>query len=120
EREEIAVHELSVGDTVVAIMVAFEVAQRVSLYQSARLTAKRWREASTVLIAAAISDACKRGFTEVDFLRGDEDYKRNFTSERRELMRLRAASGCLAYSMMMTDVAAGKTRALAAVAARRL
>ena len=119
-RDEIAVHELSVGDTVVAIMVAFEVAQRVSLYQSARLTAKRWREASTVLIAAAISDACKRGFTEVDFLRGDEDYKRNFTSERRQLMRLRAASGGLAYSMMMTDVAAANTKALAAGAARRL
>ena len=108
------------AETVIAIMVAFEVAQRVSLYQSARLTDKRWREASTVVIAEAISDACKRGFSEVDFLRGDEDYKRNFTSERRQLVRLRAAAGWLGRSAMTTDIAASKAKALAVQAARRL
>ena len=120
ERDEIAVHEIRADQTVIAIMVAFEVAQRVSLYQSARLTDKRWREASTVVIAEAISDACKRGFSEVDFLRGDEDYKRNFTSERRQLVRLRAAAGWLGRSAMTIDIAASKAKALAAQAARRL
>jgi CelD/BcsL family acetyltransferase involved in cellulose biosynthesis len=120
EHDEIAVHEISADQTVIAIMVTFEVAQRVSLYQSARLTDKRWREASTVVIAEAISNACKRGFSEVDFLRGDEDYKRNFTSERRQVVRLRAAAGWLGRSAMTTDMAASKAKALAAQAARRL
>ncbi|MGN6682298.1 MAG: GNAT family N-acetyltransferase, partial [Streptosporangiaceae bacterium] len=120
ECDEIAVQENSAGQTVIAILVAFEVAERVSLYQSARLTDKRWREASTVVIAKAISDACERGISEVDFLRGDEDYKRNFTSERRQLVRLRAAAGWLGRSAMTTDLAASKARALAVQAARRL
>jgi CelD/BcsL family acetyltransferase involved in cellulose biosynthesis len=118
-RDEIAVHELSAGETVIAIMVAFEVAQRVSLYQSARLTDKRWREASTVLIAEAISDACRRGFNEVDFLRGDEGYKRNFAPERRQVLRLRAAAGWLGRCAMTTDMAASSAKAFAAQAARR-
>jgi hypothetical protein len=38
EVDEIAVHELAMDESVIAIVVAFEVARRVSLYQSARLT----------------------------------------------------------------------------------
>jgi CelD/BcsL family acetyltransferase involved in cellulose biosynthesis len=114
ECDEISVHELSAGETVAAILVAFEVAQRLSLYQSARLTDNQWREASTVLLAAAISDACERGFTEVDFLRGDESYKRSFTSQRRELIRLSAAIGWLGQLAMMADTATSKAKAVAA------
>ena len=33
-----------------------------------------------MLLAAVIKDACQRGLTEVDFLRGGEAYKRNFAS----------------------------------------
>jgi hypothetical protein len=91
EADELAVHELRADQTVAAILVAFEVGRRVSFYQSARLTDNGWREASTVLLAAAISNACERGFAEVDFLRGDEPYKRNFTSHRRDLLRLQVA-----------------------------
>jgi CelD/BcsL family acetyltransferase involved in cellulose biosynthesis len=119
EHDEISVHELSTGQATIAILVAFEVAQRMSLYQSARLTAKQWREASTVLIAAAISDACERGFTEVDFLRGEESYKRNFTSEQRELIRLRTATGWLGQCAMAAGTAYGKARAIAAAARPR-
>jgi CelD/BcsL family acetyltransferase involved in cellulose biosynthesis len=93
ECDEVAVHELAVAGAVVAIMVVFEVAGRVSLYQSARRTDFRWRDATSVLLTAIISDACDRGFTEVDFLRGDEAYKGNFAPTRRELLRLRGASG---------------------------
>ena len=46
-----------------------------------------------VLLSAIIADACRGGFTEVDFLRGTEGYKDNFAPERRELLRLRAADG---------------------------
>jgi CelD/BcsL family acetyltransferase involved in cellulose biosynthesis len=90
---EVVVHELASDHVAVAIVVAFEVAGRASLYQSARLTEPRWRDATTVLLAAIIDDACGRGLTEVDFLRGEEPYKSRFTRHRREMNRLVAGSG---------------------------
>jgi CelD/BcsL family acetyltransferase involved in cellulose biosynthesis len=114
ERDEIAVHELAVGETVIAIMITFEVAGRVSLYQSARLIDFRWRDATSVLLAAIITDACDRGFAEVDFLRGDEAYKSNFAPERRMQFRLRAASGGMGQVVLMVEMAARKARPLAA------
>jgi CelD/BcsL family acetyltransferase involved in cellulose biosynthesis len=91
--DEVVVHELVADDLVVAIVLAFEVAGRVSLYQSARRTDPRWRDATTVLLAAIIDDACARGFTEVDFLRDDEPYKGRFTSQHREMFTLVAGTG---------------------------
>src|SRR5215472_3269718 len=93
EADEVAVHELRASETVLAIMVSFEVAGRVSLYQSARRTEHCWRDATTALLATITADACVRGFTEVDFLRGEEGYKSNFAPERRRLQRLRTARG---------------------------
>jgi len=110
EFDEVAVHELTAGDTVVAIMVTFEVAGRLSLYQSARLTDFRWRDATAVLLAEIIADACSRGFAEVDFLRGEETYKANFAPERRELVRLLAASGRTGRTALAAGLAARKTR----------
>jgi len=91
--DEVVIHELGNDRLVVATVTAFEVADRVSLYQSARLTDRRWRDATTVLLAAIIDDACARGFSEVDFLRGDEPYKGRFTSDHREMVRLVAGRG---------------------------
>ena len=91
--DEVAVHELGNDDLVVATVTAFEVADRVSLYQSARLTDRRWRDATTVLLAAIIDDACTRGFSEVDFLRGDEPYKGRFAPDHRQMLRLVAGQG---------------------------
>jgi len=91
--DEVVVHELGHDDLVVATVTAFEVAGRVSLYQSARLTDRRWRDATNVLLAAIIDDACARGFQEVDFLRGDEPYKGRFTRDHREMLRLVAGQG---------------------------
>jgi CelD/BcsL family acetyltransferase involved in cellulose biosynthesis len=91
--DEVVVHELGNDNVVVATVTAFEVAGRVSLYQSARLTDRRWRDASTVLLAAIIDDACARGFSEVDFLRGDEPYKGRFAPNHREMLRLVAGRG---------------------------
>ncbi|HYT25021.1 MAG TPA: GNAT family N-acetyltransferase [Actinomycetota bacterium] len=92
-RGEVVVHELAAGDEVVAVVSCFEVAGRVSLYQSGRLCAHGWRNAATVLLVEVIRDACRRGLTEVDLLRGDEPYKAGFASAARELLRLRAAHG---------------------------
>lgn len=110
--DEVSVHELTVDQAVIAIVVAFEVAGRVSLYQSARLTDPRCRDASTVLLAAIICDAYTRGFTEVDFLRGDEKYKANFATARRELFRLRSANGRVGRVAMMLETAARKLKRL--------
>ena len=86
-------------------MTAFEVAGRVSLYQSARLTDRRWRDATTVLLAAVIDDACARGFTEVDFLRGDEPYKGRFAPSHREMVRLVAGTGVVGRLGSVTQAA---------------
>ena len=45
--DEVVVHELRNDHLVIATVTAFEVAGRVSLYQSARLTDRRWRDATT-------------------------------------------------------------------------
>jgi len=95
EADEVAVHELGTETLVVTIVVTFEVAGRVSLYQSARLTDARWRDVTTALLAAIVDDACDRGFSEVDFLRGEEPYKGRFTPDRREMFRLVAGKGAL-------------------------
>ena len=93
--DEVVVHELGNDSLVVACVAAFEVAGRVSLYQSARLTDPRWRSATTVLLAAIVDDACARGFNEVDFLRGDEPYKGRFAPNHREMLRLVAGKGAV-------------------------
>jgi len=114
EVDEVAFHELTVGETIIAIFVSFEVAGRVSLYQSARLTDTRWRDSATVLLAAVIADACTRGLTEVDFLRGDEEYKSNYAPEQRELFRLRAAHGRTGRVALMVHAVVRKVRHLVA------
>ena len=111
ESDEVAVHELHADGNVIAILVSFEVAGRVSLYQSARLTDFGWRDASVVLLAASICDACDRGFTEVDFLRGSEEYKNNFAPHRRELVRLRTANAWAGRAGMGAELAARRIRA---------
>lgn len=102
EADEVAVHELATDDVVISSVVTFEVARRVSLYQSARLTDPSWRDTTTVLLAAIITDACDRGFTEVDFLRGEEQYKYRFAPNQRELARLLAATGALGRAALAT------------------
>jgi CelD/BcsL family acetyltransferase involved in cellulose biosynthesis len=108
--DEVVVHELGNDDLVVATMTAFEVAGRVSLYQSGRLTESRWRGATTVLLAAIIDDACVRGFNEVDFLRGDEPYKGRFTRDHREMLRLVAGHGVVGRLGGVTQAATSQAR----------
>jgi CelD/BcsL family acetyltransferase involved in cellulose biosynthesis len=108
--DEVAVHELRNDNLVVATVTAFEVAGRVSLYQSARLTDRRWRDATTVLLAAIIDDACARGFAEVDFLRGDEPYKGRFAPDHREMLSLVAGNGVVGRLGSVTRSATSQAR----------
>src|SRR5262249_18446851 len=105
-------------NVVVATVTAFEVAGRVSLYQSARLTGRRWRDATTVLLAAIIDDACARGFNEVDFLRGDEPYKGRFAPNHREMLRLVAGKGVVGWLGGVTHGGAVPTRQEAVLCVR--
>ncbi len=120
-RGELAVHELVAGDTVVAAMGCFEVAGRLSFYQSGWVPAHRWRNASTLLLARVVEDACRRGCTEIDLLRGNEPYKQGFATAVRELLRLRAAHGAAGRAALAALVLAGRARRLAgrALAGRR-
>jgi CelD/BcsL family acetyltransferase involved in cellulose biosynthesis len=62
-------------------------------YQLARSLDNEMRDVGTVLRLSAVDDACLSGLTELDLLRGDEPYKRSFTTRSRALLRLRAAHG---------------------------
>jgi CelD/BcsL family acetyltransferase involved in cellulose biosynthesis len=118
EADEVVVHQLANDETVVSILVSFEVAGRVSLYQSARLTDSRWKNAMSVLLNAVISDACDRGFSEMDFLRGDEPYKDGFAPRRRELFRLLAARGATGRPARLAKSVASTTRGMTEDAVR--
>jgi CelD/BcsL family acetyltransferase involved in cellulose biosynthesis len=118
-RGEFAFHELAAGDTVVAAVTSFEVAGRVSLYQSGRVDEHRWRSATTVLLTRTIQDACRRGFGEVDLLRGDEPYKRNLASGTREILELKAAKGLSGRLALLLAVGAAGARRLAGHLLRR-
>jgi len=111
--DEAVIHELGNDNLVVATVTAFEVAGRMSLYQSARLTDRRWRDATIVLLAAIIDDACARGFSEVDFLRGDEPYKGRFTADRREVLRLVAGKGAVGRIGGVTSAATSQVTQIA-------
>jgi CelD/BcsL family acetyltransferase involved in cellulose biosynthesis len=113
ESDEVVVHELANDDDVIATVVSFEVAGRVSLYQSARLTDFHWRNAMSVLLNAVIADACERGFSEVDFLRGEEPYKDGFAPRRRELFRLLAARGATGHPARLGKSAMSTARRMA-------
>lgn len=119
--DEVVVHELATDSEVIAVLVAFEVAGRVSLYQSARSVDAQWREAASVLLTTVITEACVRGFAEVDFLRGDEPYKGRYAQGRRQMVRLLAGNGGAAriVSMAMTTVAATRPATVQLVRAAR-
>lgn len=119
-RGELAFHELVAGEEVVATLSCFEVAGRVSLYQSGRLPEHRWRNAATVLLVKVVEDACRRGLAEVDLLRGDEPYKRNLASATRELLRLRAAHGAAGRLALAAIVLQARARRLLGRSLRRV
>jgi CelD/BcsL family acetyltransferase involved in cellulose biosynthesis len=119
-RGEVAFHQLVAGEEVVATLSCFEVAGRVSLYQSGRLSEHRWRNAATVLLVKVVEDACRRGLAEVDLLRGDEPYKRNLAAATRELLRLQAAHGAAGRLALTAIVLEARARGLVGRPLRRM
>jgi CelD/BcsL family acetyltransferase involved in cellulose biosynthesis len=118
-RGEFAFHELTAEETVVAAVTSFEVAGRISLYQSGRVPEHRWRSATTVLLTRTVQDACRRGFGEVDLLRGNEPYKQNFASDTREILQLQAAKGFVAGLALRSVAGAAAVRGFLGCLLRR-
>ncbi|WP_395657762.1 GNAT family N-acetyltransferase [Nocardioides sp.] len=103
--------DLLTGDRgTIGVVVAFEVAGRLSLYQVARSTEREHGSAGTVLLAAVVEDAVAGGCHEVDLLRGAEDYKGSFADRTRPLERVRAAHGGWATARLAAEDAARRAK----------
>jgi hypothetical protein len=97
---DVVVDELRAPDgQVVAIELDLACGDRLAFYQAGRSTDRDWRGAGTVLKADIIARAIAEGVREYDLLRGDESYKSDWASERRELVRVRFGVGRLGRSV---------------------
>lgn len=92
-RGEVRLHELAVGEQVVAVNVEFHLAGRAFTFQDGRDPDTSLPSVGSVLQAYAVEDACRDGAREYDFLRGSQPYKIGWTDHARPVMRLRAARG---------------------------
>lgn len=90
---EVVLHEGVRDGERVAVLISFITGGRWSTYQLARSLDHEMSDLGTVLRLVAIEDACEAGFAEWDCLRGDQSFKRAFTSRSRRLLRARAAHG---------------------------
>ena len=116
---EFSFHELVAGPTPIAAVACFEVAGRVSFYQSGRSTDPQWRGAGTLLLFEIMKDAMRKGLTEFDLLRGNEPYKASFATDSRTLVSIRGASGPGGWALLTGTNAVRAARAKAITAARR-
>lgn len=94
---------MSVGDQIVAALLGFQRGTRLAYYTSGSDPAWAHRSVMKVVLSAAIEDAFERGLTEFDFLRGEEPYKRQYTSSQRQLWEVRLASGMVGRALWALD-----------------
>jgi CelD/BcsL family acetyltransferase involved in cellulose biosynthesis len=92
ENDQLDLLWLTVGNEPVAAHYSFVVGDKIYFYQSGRRigTPPNVR-LGIVMFMLAIQDAMARGLKEYDFLGGDSDYKRYFTTLTRPLLSVRAA-----------------------------
>ncbi len=121
-RGEVLFHELvhSPTDEVIATSVILQVGGRTSGYQAGRLQDRRFRGSGTVLVVRVLEHAIASGCHELDFLRGNEPYKAEFTAQARLVYRRIGRLGPLAWlPATLWDTAIG-ARARAEQHAKRL
>lgn len=94
DQDELVVNELrlATGETI-AVEIDFRIANRLFFYQAGRRTEREWRGCGTVLRAKIIAAAIDDGVIEYDMLRGDEPYKTEWATARRQLSSHRLAVG---------------------------
>ena len=106
---DVAVHELVTDDgQVIASELDLSVGDRVAFYQAGRLTDHEWRGSGSVLRTRILEQAIADGATEYDLLRGDEPYKAEWSTGRRELLRCRFGVGLPARALLAAH--AGRVR----------
>ncbi len=110
---DVVVHELrdAAGDPV-AVELDLVLGGSVAFYQAGRRTEREWRGCGSVLRARIIEAAAADGATEYDLLRGDEGYKADWATDRRELVHITMGVGVL-------GVAAVRARSANRALARR-
>ncbi len=93
-RGDVQLHRLldEHGDAV-AVELDLSVGPRVGFYQAGRRTEREWRGCGSVLRARIIEAAIDEGATEYDLLRGDEGYKTEWATGRRDLVHCVAGIG---------------------------
>jgi len=105
-------HELVVDGQPIAVEAWFHVSGRVSYYQGGRDTDKRWDGSGNVLKLEVVERADGQA-REVDFLRGDEGYKRQWTDARRAVLRCRAGTGAGGRAILAATTMARRAKAVA-------
>ena len=114
---EVSVHELVDHDgVVVATELDLRVGSTVAFYQAGRRTEREWRGCGSVVRARIIDAAVADGAREYDLLRGDEPYKADWATDRRELVRCVLGVGPLGAAAI---AARSARQAIAARSARR-
>ncbi len=99
-RGELRIHQLVAGDEVIATQAWFELGERASFYQSGRnSTDAQWRGAGNVLHAFVAERAFDVGFKELDFLRGNEQYKLEWADRSRTQVTYLVARGARARTV---------------------
>ena len=87
---ELQLYWLTVGDAPVAAEYAISYGNKLYFYQCGRsVHVPEEIRIGHVSMMLVISDAMKRGFSEVDFMCGDQEYKRRYTTTSRPLVSLR-------------------------------
>ena len=89
-KSELKLYWLTVGDAPVAAEYAISYGNKLYLYQCGRsVNLPEEIRIGHVSLMLVISDAMKQGFSEIDFMCGDQEYKRRYTTTSRPLVSLR-------------------------------
>jgi CelD/BcsL family acetyltransferase involved in cellulose biosynthesis len=99
----VVIHEAVDADgVVVATELDVRAGSSLAFYQAGRSTDREWRGVGSVVKADAVRWGIEHGATEFDLLRGDEPYKSDWATERRELVRVRFGTGVLGSALAAT------------------
>ncbi len=90
-RQELRLWTMEVAGNVIAVAYGLEHEGRALYYQCGFSPDWAAKSAGLVLLAAFLEDAFHRGLSEIDFLRGSEDYKRDWATASRRTVRVDVA-----------------------------
>jgi CelD/BcsL family acetyltransferase involved in cellulose biosynthesis len=98
---DVVIHALRDADGgAVAVELDLVLGDTIAFYQAGRRTEREWRGCGSVLRARIIEAAVAAGTTEYDLLRGDEPYKAEWATDRRELVRCTLGVGLLGSAVL--------------------